>query len=148
MDSTTQYGVDENNMIIEGHGRYEALKQLGVKQVPCIELNNMTEEQKKAYILVHNKLNMDTGFDDEILFDELNDIMDIDMTDFGFDIDKIDLFKENERHKTNDAYNLDLIDFENSTNDFWQMPVIQNDNFIPDDIIGFNYAKSSKEHNV
>lgn len=91
---------------------------------------------------------MSTGFDDELLFDELNDILDIDMTDFGFDIDKIDLFKENERHKTNDAYNLDLIDFENSTNDFWQMPVIQNDNFIPNDIIGFNYAKSSKEHNV
>ena len=91
---------------------------------------------------------MSTGFDDELLFDELNDILDIDMTDFGFDIDKIDLFKENERHRTNDAYNLDLIDFENSTNDFWQMPVIQNDNFIPDDIIGFNYAKSSKEHNV
>lgn len=40
---------------------------------------------------------MSTGFDDEILFDELNDILDIDMTDFGFDIDKIDLFKENER---------------------------------------------------
>ena len=148
MDLTTQYGVDENNMIIEGNGRYEALKQLGIKKIPCIELKNMTEEQKKAYILVHNKLNMDTGFDDEILFDELNDILDIDMTDFGFDIDKIDLFKENERHKTNDAYNLDLVDFENSTNDFWQMPVIQNDNFIPNDIIGFNYAKSSKEHNV
>ena len=41
---------------------------------------------------------MSTGFDDELLFDELNDILDIDMTDFGFDIDKIDLFKENERH--------------------------------------------------
>ena len=91
---------------------------------------------------------MSTGFDDELLFDELNDILDIDMTDFGFDIDKIDLFKENERHKTNDAYNLDLIDFENSTNDFWQMPVIQNDNFIPDDIIGFNYAKSSDKKNT
>ena len=36
---------------------------------------------------------MSTGFDDELLFDELNDILDIDMTDFGFDIDKIDLFK-------------------------------------------------------
>ena len=69
MGLTTQYGVDENNMIIEGHGRYEALKQIGVKQVPCIELKNMTEEQKKAYILVHNKLNMDTGFDNSILND-------------------------------------------------------------------------------
>ena len=91
---------------------------------------------------------MSTGFDDEILFDELNDIFDINMEDFGFNIEDIDLFKQNERHKTNDAYNLDLIDFENSTNDFWQMPIIQNDNFIPDDIIGFNYAKSNKEHNV
>ena len=135
-------------MIIEGHGRYKALKQLGVKQVPCIELNNMTEEQKKAYILVHNKLNMDTGFDNSILNDELLSIDTIDMSEFDLDIKLDDLFKENERHRTNDAYNLDLIDLDNSTNDFWQMPVIKNDNFIPDDIIGFNYAKSSKQHNV
>ncbi len=148
MGLTTQYGVDENNMIIEGHGRYKALKQLGVKQVPCIELNNMTEEQKKAYILVHNKLNMDTGFDNSILNDELLSIDTIDMSEFDLDIKLDDLFKENERHRTNDAYNLDLIDLDNSTNDFWQMPVIKNDNFIPDDIIGFNYAKSSKQHNV
>ena len=148
MDLTTQYGVDENNMIIEGNGRYEALKQLGVKQVPCIELNNMNEEQKKAYILVHNKLNMDTGFDNSILNDELLSIDTIDMSKFDLDIKLDDLFKENERHRTNDAYNLDLIDLDNSTNDFWQMPVINNDNFIPDDIIGFNYAKSSKQHNV
>ena len=148
MGLTTQYGVDENNMIIEGNGRYEALKQLGVKQVPCIELNNMNEEQKKAYILVHNKLNMDTGFDNSILNDELLSIDTIDMSEFDLDIKLDDLFKENERHRTNDAYNLDLIDLDNSTNDFWQMPVINNDNFIPDDIIGFNYAKSSKQHNV
>ena len=141
-------GIDKNNMIIEGHGRYEALKQLGVKQVPCIELNNMTEEQKKAYILVHNKLNMDTGFDNSILNDELLSIDTIDMSEFDLDIKLDDLFKENERHRTNDAYNLDLIDFGNSTNDFWQMPIIQNDNFIPDDIIGFNYAKTSKDKNV
>ena len=140
--------IDENNVIIEGHGRFIALNQLEYKEIPCIRLTGLTEEQKKAYILVHNKLNMSTGFDDEILFDELNDILDIDMIDFGFDIDKIDLFKENERHKTNDKYNLDLIDFDNSTNDFWQMPVIQNNNFIPNDLIGFNYAKTSKEKNV
>lgn len=146
----TLFGVDENNIIIEGNGRYEALKQLNYTEVPCIELKGMTEEQKKAYILVHNKLNMDTGFDNSILNDELLSIDTIDMSEFDFDLDinLDDLFKENERHRTNDAYNLDLIDLDNSTNDFWQMPVIKNDNFIPDDIIGFNYAKSSKQHNV
>lgn len=142
-----QYGVDENNMIIEGHGRYEALKQLGVKQVPCIELNNMTEEQKKAYILVHNKLNMDTGFDTELLNNELLDINTIDMTKFDLNIKLDDLFKENERHRTNDTYNLGIIDNENAS-EFWQMPIIKNDNFIPSKLIGFNYAKTSKEKNV
>lgn len=134
-------------MIIEGNGRYEALKQLGVKQIPCIELNNMTEEQKKAYILVHNKLNMDTGFDVELLNNELLDINTIDMTKFDLNIKLDDLFKENERHRTNDAYNLGIIDNENAS-EFWQMPIIKNDNFIPSKLIGFNYAKTSKEKNV
>ena len=140
-------GIDENNTIIEGHGRYEALKQLGVKQVPCIELNNMNEEQKKAYILVHNKLNMDTGFDNSILNDELLSIDTIDMSEFDLDIKLDDLFKENERHRTNDAYNLGIIDNENAS-EFWQMPIIKNDNFIPSKLIGFNYAKTNKEKNV
>lgn len=147
MDLTTQYGVDENNMIIEGNGRYEALKQMEVKEIPCIELKNMTEEQKKAYILVHNKLNMDTGFDNSILNDELLSIDTIDMSEFDLDIKLDDLFKENERHRTNDTYNLGIMDNENVSN-FWQMPIIKNDNFIPSKLIGFNYAKTSKEKNV
>ena len=147
MDLTTQYGVDENNMIIEGNGRYEALKQLGVKKIPCIVLKDMTEEQKKAYILVHNKLNMDTGFDVDILNDELLSIDTIDMSDFDLEIKFDDIFKENERHRTNDTYNLGIIDNENAS-EFWQMPIIKNDNFIPSKLIGFNYAKTSKEKNV
>ena len=50
--------VDENNVIIEGHGRYMALKQMGIGEVECIRLSHLTEEQKKAYILIHNKLTM------------------------------------------------------------------------------------------
>ena len=99
--------IDENNMIIEGHGRFEALKQLGYKQVECIRLTHLSEQEKKAYILAHNKLNMETGFDDEILWDELDSIVDFKMDDFGFNLDKAfdNLFKENERVKTNNKYN-------------------------------------------
>ena len=139
--------VDGNNMIIEGHGRYEALKQLGYGSVECIRLNNLSEEQKKAYILVHNKLNMDTGFDSKLLNEELFSIDSIDMSAFDFKIDFDDIFKENERHRTNDTYNLGIMDNEN-VSDFWQMPIIKNDNLIPRKLIGFNYAKTSKEKNV
>ena len=142
--------IDENNMLIEGHGRLEALKQLGYKEIECIRLNNLSEEQKKAYILIHNKLNMETGFDNQILANELDNIIDFNMEDFGFNIDlSIDnLFKENERHRTNDTYNLDIVPDKTKTEGFYQMPIIKNDNYIPKEIIGFNYAKTSKEKNV
>ena len=77
--------VDENNIIIEGHGRWMALKQMGVDEVECIRLTHLTDEQKKAYILVHNKLTMNTGFDFNILDSELAKIESIDMAEFNFE---------------------------------------------------------------
>lgn len=152
--SIEQFGMDDpigiwKDEIVEGHGRLIACKQLGYKEVPIIRLDHLTDEERKAYTLAHNKLTMNSDFDIDILNEELADFDTIDMSDFGFNIDMDDIqfddeeFKENERHRTNDAYNLDLVDIENSTNDFWQMPIIKNDNFIPTDLIGFNYAKSS-----
>lgn len=78
--------IDENNMIIEGHGRLYALQRLGYEEVDCIRLQHLTDKQKKAYILAHNKLTMNTGFDMEILNLELESIDDIDMSLFGFDL--------------------------------------------------------------
>ena len=143
--------VDENNVIIEGHGRYLALKQMGIDEVECIRLSHLSEEQKKAYILIHNKLTMNTGFDMPILEMELLDIESIDMTDFGFSMElKLDDdgYYGDERKRTDKAYNLDLAHQSDLTNDFWQMPIIKNDNYIPQDLIGFNYAKTSKDKNV
>lgn len=77
--------VDENNVIIEGHGRYKALKELGFDEVEVIRLSHMDDEQKRAYILAHNKLTMNSGFDIELLNSELESIVNIDMEDFGFD---------------------------------------------------------------
>lgn len=76
----------KDNLIVEGHGRLEALKELGYEEVDCIRLDHLSDEERKAYTLVHNKLTMNSGFDFDILNDELLSIEDIDMTDFGFDI--------------------------------------------------------------
>ena len=86
--------IDENNVIIEGHGRLLALKQMGEKEVPVIRLKHLTDEQKRAYILAHNQLTLNTGFDEEILAAELESIVGIDMTDFGFDLDVVDVVEE------------------------------------------------------
>ena len=78
--------IDKNNVIIEGHGRLLALKELGYKEVEVIKLGHLTEEQRKAYTLIHNKLTMNTDFDIEILESELAAINIIDMSDFDFDL--------------------------------------------------------------
>lgn len=78
--------IDENNVIIEGHGRYEALKELGFKEIEVIRLLHLNEQQKRAYSLIHNKLTMNTDFDYNILDPELAYINEIDMSVFGFEL--------------------------------------------------------------
>ncbi len=77
--------IDEGNVVIEGHGRLLALKQLGYQTAECIRLSHLSDEQKRAYILAHNKLTMNTGFDEEELAAELARITEIDMSELGFD---------------------------------------------------------------
>lgn len=80
--------VDENNVIIEGHGRFMAVQQMGWTEVDCLRLDGMTDEQKRFYIHVHNQLTMNTGFDLDILEAELKSLEGFaDMGFFGFDMD-------------------------------------------------------------
>lgn len=75
----------EQNIIVEGHGRLLAAQRLGMAEVPCIRLDDMTDEQRRAYALAHNKTAEMSDWDFEALKAELEDIPGIDMTDFGFE---------------------------------------------------------------
>lgn len=77
-------GIWQDNIIIEGHGRLMACKELGMEEVPVIRLDNLTDDQRKAYTLIHNQTTMNTGFDLDILNEELENI-ELDMSLFGFD---------------------------------------------------------------
>ena len=78
--------IDADGVIIEGHGRLMALQELGYKEVEVIRLGHLTEEQRKAYTLIHNKLTMNTGFDLDILAEELQNIENINMADYDFEL--------------------------------------------------------------
>ena len=90
--SIEKFGMDDpigiwKDEIVEGHGRLIACKELGYKEVPIIRLDHLTDEERKAYTLAHNKLTMNSDFDLGILQEELDNLDTIDMSDFGFDID-------------------------------------------------------------
>lgn len=81
-------GIWKGNVIIEGHGRLMAAKQLGMETVPVIRLDHLTDEERRSYALVHNKSAELSEWDDDMLSLELEDLFDdFDMADFGFDFD-------------------------------------------------------------
>lgn len=85
--------INKDNMIMAGHGRVMAAKKLGMKQVPCLRVEGLSDAQIRAYILADNKLAEDAGWDFDLLnieLTELND-MDFDITLTGFTFDDINL---------------------------------------------------------
>ena len=85
--------IDGDFGIIAGHGRVEGAKKLGMTEVPCLFVEDLTEEQKRAYIIADNKLAEDAGWDMEILQSELKFLQDadFDVALTGFSMDDIDL---------------------------------------------------------
>lgn len=86
--------VDKDGVIIAGHTRYKAAQKLGLEKVPVITADDLTEEQVKAYRLADNKTGEFAQWDMDLLNQELGDILDLNMDDFGFqnvgDIDFMD----------------------------------------------------------
>jgi DNA modification methylase len=84
--------VDGTKGVIAGHGRLLAARKLGMVKVPTIELKDMTEAQKKAYVIADNKLALNAGWDTNFLSLELQELkdQDFDLTLLGFDDKELD----------------------------------------------------------
>lgn len=86
----------EEHIVVEGHGRLEALRQMAAAQeirlpdegVPCIRLDHLSKRDRDAYMLEHNQATMETGWDDDVLDELLGDLSQdgLDMGAFGFDV--------------------------------------------------------------
>lgn len=111
-ESITQFGftnpvlIDNEQTILAGHGRVEAAKQLGWAQVPCIRLEHMTPQQKRAYVLADNKLALNAGWDDELLAEELKELMlqdEFSIEETGFSIAEVDhIIEESAKEEAGD----------------------------------------------
>lgn len=91
-ESIARFGFDDpigvwgkDNIIVEGHGRWLAAKELGMTEVPVIRLDHLSNDERKAYGLAHNRTAELSTWDFGKLTDELNDLGDFGMSDFGFD---------------------------------------------------------------
>lgn len=148
------------NLIVEGHGRLMAAKKAGLKEVPCIRLDHLNEEQQNAYRLAHNKTAELSFWDNKLVKEELKSIGSINMKKFGFDLPDIlkadgadpeedpeefdaeDGYYGDERERTFDAYNLHEYDPQRTAGPY-ELPVLERCDYVPEDLIGFNYMLST-----
>jgi len=96
VNSINEYGfckplmIDENNQIIAGHGRLLAANRCGLKELPCIVLDGLSEEKQKAFVILDNKLPMNASWNKEKLKNEIIDFDEALLELIGFDLDEID----------------------------------------------------------
>ncbi len=99
-DSIARFGftnpvlIDGSATILAGHGRVEAARHLGMETVPCLRLDHMTPDEKRAFVLADNKLALNAGWDEELLAAELKELLaidlDFDLSITGFSVAEID----------------------------------------------------------
>lgn len=154
-DSIQEFGfispvlIDKDYNIIAGHGRVMAAKKLKLEKIPCVFIDGLTDEQRRAYILADNRLAEFGKWDLDLVNEELAELEELDFDISAFEFPDIELddggYFGDERQRTIKSYNLDITEETEKSADFWQMPIIKNDGVIPEKLIGFNYAKTSKE---
>ena len=101
--------IDKEYNVIAGHGRIMAAKEEGIKEVPCVFVDYLTEAQKKAYILADNRMAMDAGWDEELLKIELEalQVEDFDLGLTGFDEKELASLFDSDDEAEDDDFDVD-----------------------------------------
>ena len=101
--------VAEDNTILAGHGRLAAALKLGLKKVPCVKENHLTETQKRAYIIADNKLSLNAGWDSELLAVELSELegADFNLDLLGFDEAELSSIFDADKDVSDDDFNVE-----------------------------------------
>lgn len=139
-------GIWKDNIVIEGHGRLEALKQLGYDEVECIRLDHLTDEERRAYTLAHNKVS-ESEWDFDLLNEEIDEILSFDMEDFGFEFVDEEKNKKDTQNKVESILNLNKASFLGvGKYDIPQLePTYDYEIGEIKEWIGFNYVLSDKD---
>lgn len=152
--------LDKEHVIVCGHTRFLAAKNLGYTKVPCLICDDLDPEKVKAFRLADNKVSEFSQWDKGMLDLEIKQLckLGISVDDFGFeftplsidvetDIQPDDGYYGDERERTNRAYNLSDFDpFE--CEGFYQIPTLKKCNVVPDRLIDFNSVIGSDDYNA
>lgn len=117
----------EDNVVLEGNGRVEAAKKLGLKTLPCVRLDHLSKEEQKAYVIAHNATNLETGFDLDVLNKELKKLKTFKFQDFGLENQLLNLQRvDDEFYKTFlKEETKKLVRNEFITSGFYDLPIIK-----------------------
>lgn len=139
--------IDENNVVVCGHTRVLASEKLGIDEVPCIVAKDLTEEQIKAFRLADNKVSEKAEWDFDLLNEEMDEIFNFDMTDFGFEFVDEEKNKRDTQKKVEGILNLNKATFTGvGKYDIPQLePTYDYEIGEIKEWIGFNYVLSDKE---
>ena len=139
--------IDENNVVVCGHTRLLASEKLGMDEVPCIIAKDLTEEQIKAFRLADNKVSEKAEWDFDLLNEEMDELFNFDMEDFGFEFVDEEKNKEDTQNKVEGILNLNKATFTGvGKYDIPQLePTYDYEIGEIKEWIGFNYVLSDKE---
>lgn len=138
----------KNPVIVAGHTRWAACKSLGWKEIPDEKIDfadDLTEDQIKAFRLADNRTGEVATWNQALLKREVKELTShgVDMSKFRFDFKSKFKSYGAERARTTDAYNLGIVDANDCDEN--GMPTIYGEDYVPDHLLGFNYAKSSSD---